>query len=349
MPTVAVGPIPILSPDSETVLMIPISAMGGQLPLGLANFGYVNASVLFPTATGVSQLGGTTLQTFSVPLLGLGYSSLNLAQASYVGTNGFNYNSGTTVGTLITPLGPLPIVYSMGSFNAGPSGFGFTGPSLFTVGLLPPIQIGTAPTQQSDDGLIPKEVLNLGLATPTQTAALTTLLGLPNPQDGVNAFVNPVFNPTIGAAGQQFTGLLNENVGTFVNGLASGFEDLTGQIADATGGAPPSTTMLASNPSGAKVTNTGASTNANDLTNLSANLNDTVKKANASFATAASKARAQSDATVKKAQAQLNKIAADGQKAIKNVTDGVKKAVNDTVDNVKKAGESAQKKTTAAS
>lgn len=81
MPTIAIGPLDslglsdidldallgelgadgLVDTSSATVIAIPISAVGAELPLGLASFGGVNASVLFPTATGVTSLAGTSL------------------------------------------------------------------------------------------------------------------------------------------------------------------------------------------------------------------------------------------------------------------------------------------------
>ena len=326
--------------------------------LGLANFGVVNASVLFPTATGVTQLGGTTLQTFNIPLLSSGFTNLNALQASYVGTNGFNYNSGQSV--LLANLGglPIPIEYSMGALNVGTTGIGITLPSLFGVGLVPSFQIGTPVGQESSDGLIGSDILNLGLNTPTQVTNVATLIGLGGVFEPAESAGTAAWNAAVKPVGDQIKNYLNDNVGEWVNGAASQFEQLTGSVADASGGAQSASAFsTASTPSSAKVAGSSTPTTrgsssalpggATDITNLSANLTDSLEKTNASIQSAASKARAQTDATVKKAQTQLNKIAADGQKAIKNVTDGVKKAVNDTVDNVKKAGESAQKKTTA--
>jgi gas vesicle protein len=351
MPTLAIGPVPLLS-ETDTVVAIPLMATGAVLPLGLASFGTVfTPGVVFPTATGMSTLGGTSVHSFGIPLLGTSYSSASILQATYVGTNGFNYNSGTTIGALTTPFGTLPIVYSLGSYNAGTTGFGFTLPSLFTVGLLRPIQIGTAPDQQSPDGLIPADLLNLGLAppagvVPTQLIVLSDLLGLPSAQSGIDAFVNPVFNATAAPVGQQITGALNEISGPLTTGFSSGVEQLTGAIADATGALNPSQMMLssASGPSGAKIGNTGPSTlgGADQFTNSSLQLNSTLKKANTDFATAAKNARAQSDAAVKRAQAQLNNIAADGQKAIKDTVDGVQNAVKNTVKKVSEAAKPAK-------
>jgi hypothetical protein len=253
MPTLAIGPIPPLS-TTDTVIAIPIAAAGAVLPLGLASFGTVaTPGVVFPTATGVSTLGGTSLTSLAVPLVGLSLTNLNILSATYVGTNGINYNSGTSVLTLITPAGALPLIYSLGTINIGTTGFGFTLPSLFTIGLLPSFQIGTAPTQQSPDGLIPASVLNLGLGIPTQTTDVVTLLGLPNPGDAVEAVVNPAFNTLVAPVGLLITNGLNTAVGPLANGLASLTEQLTALLAQLTGGGaqaftPTATTLAAPAP-----------------------------------------------------------------------------------------------------
>ncbi len=255
MPTLAVGPVavgPVVLSDTDTVIAIPLVAAGAVLPLGIASFGTVGTpGVVFPTATGVSTLGGTSLTSFSVPLLGLGVTNLNLLSATYVGTNGINYNSGTSLLTLTTPFGAFPIVYSLGAYNLGTTGFGFTLPSLFTIGLLPSFQVGTAPTQQSPDGLIPASVLNLGLGLPTQTTNLATMLGLPDPGALVTPILNPAFNLLIAPFGAQLTNALNTNAGPLANGLARLMAQLTALLAQASAAvtAPVTpTTMLAASP-----------------------------------------------------------------------------------------------------
>ncbi|GFG53233.1 hypothetical protein MAGR_46740 [Mycolicibacterium agri] len=361
MPTLALGPIPALSeidlpidlgidPSAETVLMIPIAATGGQLPFGLASFGSVNAGLVFPTATGVTTLGGTTLNTFGLPLLGVSYSSLNVGQANYVGTNGFNINTGTTVGALVTPLGPVPLVYSLGAVNAGNSGIGVTLPSLFGVGLLPPIQIGEPVGQESSDGLIGKDILNLGLAVPTQVTRVADLVGMGAVFTPAEEVGTAVWNATVRPVGEQVTAALNDVNGPITNGLASGFEQFTGAIADATGGAPATTSTLAASaqPTAAPVakstTEPKAALSAKDITNVSARLDERLQLANQRIATATLNARNRTQAAVERTQAQLNNIAAEGQKAINNTVNGLKKTVNDTVNTVKGATDNLTKK-----
>ncbi len=278
-------------------------------------------------------------------------------QAWYVGTNGFNYNSGQSV--LLANVGglPIPIEYSMGAVNFGASGVGVTLPSLFGVGLVPSFQIGTPVGQESSDGLIGRDILNLGLNTPTQATNVATLIGLGGMFDPAEAAGTAVWNAAVKPVGDQVKNYLNDNVGEWANGAAGQFEQLTGSVADATGGdqSGVSTTSLASAKPAAQIdtpdTGTSVSTpaTANDLTNVSAQINDSLNKTNASIASAVNKARAQSDAAVKQAQAQINKIAADGQKAIKDTVDGVNKAVKDTVKKVSDSANSVAKKKEVAS
>jgi hypothetical protein len=239
MPTIDLGAIdlpPLLS-TTDTVLAVPLNAAGVVLPLNLASFATVGTpGIVLPTATGVSTLGGTSLTSFAIPLLGVSATNVNLLSAIYMGTNGINYNNGENMLTLITPLGTLPLEYSLGSFNVGTTGYGFTLPSLFGVGLLPSFQIGTAPTQQSPDGLLPAAVLNLGLAFPTQTTDLVTLLGLPNPNTALESLLNPVFAVLVAPVGTQITNGLNSSIGPLANGLASGFEQFTALLAELSGG-----------------------------------------------------------------------------------------------------------------
>ena len=238
MPTLALGPVIGLS-NTETVMSVPIGSLGAVLPLGLASFGFAGTSgVVFPTATGVSTLGGTSVTSFAIPGLGISLTNLNILSSTYFGTNGFNWNSGTNLMVVTTPFGVLPIIYSLGSYNFGTTGFGFTLPSLFTVGLLPPIQIGTAPSQQSPDGLIPASVLNLGLGIPTQTTDVLTLLGLPNAGDLIEAVLTPVYNTLVTPFANIITNALNGFVGPLTLGLASGIEQLTAFLAQLTGGLP---------------------------------------------------------------------------------------------------------------
>jgi hypothetical protein len=368
MPTVAIGPINVVGipvSTTDTVLAVPVFAGGVDLPFGLASFGTVaTPGIVFPTATGVSTLGGTNLQSFAIPLLGVSYTSVNLLNSTYVGTNGVNYNSGQTVGVLVTPFGPLPIVYSMGKVNFGTTGFGFTGPSLFGVGLIPPIQVGTAPTQQSPDGLIPASLLNLGLALPTQATSVTELLGLPDPQDALDAFVNPAFNATFAPLGALITAYLNDNIGTWANGssdlalqLTTFLRQLSEQLPGAQHLPAENATLLAAS----KATEPPATP-----VETPAQTGETTKKVtvqeeqspppaadeekvvvvteetdDTDLDTAETKAHTTVKNNYAEARDRLNRIATDGQKRINDTVSGVQKGLNDAAkqigDGVKKA------------
>lgn len=369
MPTLVVGPVDlgaIGESGTETVVAIPIFAQGLTLPMGLASMAMVTSpGALFPTATGVSTLGGTTVQSFGIPLLGIDFSVTNLLQSTYVGTNGFNVNSGTTIAALTTPFGTLPIVFSLGGLNAGSTGFGFTLPSLFTVGVAPSFQVGTAPNQQSPDGVIPASVLNLGLELPTQTTDVASLLGLPDVGGAVSNVLTPVFNVTIAPIGETFTEALNEQAGPLVNDFVSTVEQLTAAIADLSeqlpeAGTPPAVeqeqnNMLAAktgDPAPPKIEGTEAKSSEGGVTEVAANTEETqavletgAKKPDDSTKASAKKMRQGTQQAVKKAQDRVNKVAENGRKQVKAVTDGVKKAVKETRDAVKKAISKPAKKT----
>ncbi|GAS86016.1 hypothetical protein [Mycolicibacterium brisbanense] len=376
MPVLDVGPLDLTLPivgsvvsTTDTVVAIPIFAGGVALPLNLATFATVaTPGLVLPTATGVSTLLGTNLQSFAIPLLGVSYTSLNTLQAGYVGTNGFNFNSGQTVGLLTTPLGVLPIVYSLGSVNAGTTGFGFTLPSLFTIGALPHFQVGTAPTQQSPDGLIPADVLNLGLDVPTQTDSITHLLGLPDVGKTLSdSVLTPVFNATAAPLGAQLTNYLNNNVGSWADGFANFVKQLTAAIANASYNLPGATkpeatastlavtstpqTGLPTLPSAktlslpsvpSSTTNTGTTTANSTADEPKSSVTDTTSKATDNtkkLSTSGNTARDRVNTSVK----QINDTA---KNATKQISDTAKEA-SDNLNNIAKKGQDAVKKTVA--
>lgn len=387
MPVLDVGPLDLTLPivgsvvsTTDTVVAIPIFAGGVALPLNLATFATVaTPGLVLPTATGVSTLLGTNLQSFAIPLLGVSYTSLNTLQAGYLGTNGFNFNSGQTVGLLTTPFGALPIVYSLGSVNAGTTGFGITLPSLFTIGALPPFQVGTAPTQQSPDGIIPASVLNLGLDVPTQTDSITHLLGLPDVGKTLSdSVLTPVFNATAAPLGAQLTNYLNNNVGSWADGFANFVKQLTAAIANASYNLPGATQPEVTNsPSTLAVNNTpqtglptlplaktlslpsapSLNTNTSTPTTNSAadqtksTVTDTTKSTDTTKATdntktvstSANTARDRVNTSVTQATKQINDTA---KKATKQISDTAKQA-GDNLNNIAKKGQDAVKKTVA--
>ncbi|MCV7021812.1 hypothetical protein H7I77_00375 [Mycolicibacterium novocastrense] len=209
-PIVVVGPVDALSKvplpaglpnlGSETVVAVPIAAEGAELPYGISSFGVVAMPAVITPAGAV----------VSPPILA-SYTRQSTPSTTYVGTDGIAYNSGSTVGLLLTSLGPVPVVYSLGSVNAGTSGAGVTGPSLFGVSTVPTTQVGTAPGGQSLDGPVSEALTNLGVAnnrTPVSTALrapLSSTLGPLNPQ--IEKALNGVFGPAVKELAQQMVAL----------------------------------------------------------------------------------------------------------------------------------------------
>jgi hypothetical protein len=349
--------------NSATVIAIPISGAGLVLPGNLASAAFVNVNVLFPTATGVTSLAGTSLQTLNIPLLSTTVTNLNTLQAYYVGTNGYNLNSGQSVMLLSVGGVPIPIEYSLGAVNFGTTGVGGTLPSLFGVGLVPSFQIGTPVGQESSDGLIGNQILNIPLNAPTQATDVATLIGLGGAFAPAEQAGTSVWNATALPVGNQIKSYLNDNWGGWADSFGQNLKQVTGQFADATGGsATPFSTLSAastqqqpsaqvasspvttSTPSTSTPTITNPLSNIDDLTNVSANLNTTINTATTKIKTAAADAQSKTEAAVKNAQTSLNKIASDGQAAIKKVGDDVKKSVNDTVKKVSDAAKNATAK-----
>jgi hypothetical protein len=396
MPTLAIGPLSsltgavippglippgLLDLDSETVVAIPLFAGGLTLPLGLASFATVGTpGVVFPTATGVTTIGGasvTALNLFGLPV----FTNTNLQLANYYGTNGIDWSNGTNIATVLG----VPVVYSLGSFYVGDKGFGFTGPSLFGVGLIPPFQVGIAPTQQSSDGLVGSIVLNdlfdAGRLVPTQTTSVTQLLGLPDVGATLSSSVlTPGYTAFVTPLALQLTNFLNENAGSIVNGGASGFEQLTAAIANLSYGLPGATTPTVppagesadaltmqstpqlvadkkTNPSPvveqtAAVVPTADTKDAadpiknvqNQVRNANTQITTSITAANAKTKAAVSKATADIEKSVKKTSDTLNKIAKEGEAQVKKAVEGVQKTVKAAGDSVSKNVKTATEK-----
>jgi hypothetical protein len=387
MPTLDVGPVgigsilpdvpPIVLSDTDTVLAVPILAGGVTLPLGLASFGAVGTpGIVLPTATGINTIGGVSVSSLS--LLGglFSYTNTNLQLANYYGTNGIDYSNGQNIGLLTTPFGAVPVTYSLGSFNFGTDGFGFAGPSLFGVGLLPPLQVGTAPSQQDPDGLLPASVLNvlhtgLRTAVPTQLTSVTQILGIPDVGDTLSdAILTPGYHVLVTPLATQYTSFVNQNIGSWTNGAASGLEQLTAAIADLSAqvpGAtpiPPPAVVPAAAQSNALL-QTSSTSNVvqkqavvveekdaadpithvqNQVRDANTQIKNSITTANAKTKAAVAKAKADLDKSVKKASDTLNKIAKEGEAQVKKTVDGAQKAVKDTVNHVSEAANASKEK-----
>jgi hypothetical protein len=172
---------------------------------------------------------------------------VNTPSSSYVGTNGVNYSSGSTVGLLITPVGLVPLVYTLGSFNAGTTGLGFTGPSLLGTAPLPPIQVGTAPTKQSPDDPISATLANAGV---------------PNSGEAVSAVLNSPFSTAVAPLRAQITKALEGSFGPAASEIARSMVALTELLAQASQAIPSASTP---NGSGVPVSTPPAASVPNNL------------------------------------------------------------------------------------
>ncbi|WP_078310493.1 MULTISPECIES: hypothetical protein [unclassified Mycobacterium] len=236
----------------QTVLSIPMWANGIKAPLGLGQAGQFNAHVLIPTQNGIYSPIGTTLSNFSIPMLGLGMANLNVTTGNYIGTNGFNINNGQNVMVLQTPFSgalPIPIVYSLGGFNMGTEGMGFTLPSLFGVGLMPTFQLGTAPGANTSLGIIPPNLIPTGGIVPTQlitvSGLISTALGIPDPTVELAKALTPLYKGLVTPALTPISDLLTQQYGNLFNGAASNtlqaskfYKDVMTQLGSLIGTAP---------------------------------------------------------------------------------------------------------------
>ncbi|MBB4856685.1 hypothetical protein HNP40_004108 [Mycobacteroides chelonae] len=236
----------------QTVLSIPMWATGMKAPLGLGQAGQFNAHVLIPTQNGIYSPFGTTLSNFSVPMLGLGVTNLNLTTGNYLGANGINVNNGQNIMVLQTPLSgalPIPIVYSLGGFNIGTEGAGFTLPSLFGVGLMPSFQLGTAPGANTPLGIIPPNLIPTGAIVPTQlitvSGLISTALGIPDPTVELAKALTPLYTSLVTPALTPISDLLTQQYGNLFNGVASNtlqaskfYKDVMTQLGSLIGAAP---------------------------------------------------------------------------------------------------------------
>lgn len=238
----------------QTVLSIPMWANGITAPLGLGQAGQFSAHVMIPTQNGIYSPVGTTLSNFSIPGLGLGMTNLNVTTGNYLGTNGFNVNNGQNVMVLQTPFSgalPVPLVYSLGGFNFGTEGAGFTLPSLFGVGLMPTFQIGTAPGANTSLGIVPPNLIPTGAIVPTQlitvSGLISTALGIPDPTVELAKALTPLYKGLVTPALTPISDLLTQQYGNLFNGAASNtlqaskfYKDVMTQLGSLVGAAPAS-------------------------------------------------------------------------------------------------------------
>ncbi|HEX9832945.1 MAG TPA: hypothetical protein VGA66_07655, partial [Mycobacterium sp.] len=128
--------------------------------------------------------------------------------------------------------------------SAGPTGLGLVGPSVFGIGILPPVQVPTAQPLQALDGINAAALVNRALVppvggVPTQLADIVTVPGLPNNGDAVTAAVNPALSTAMGTFGPQITKALNGAFGPAATEIARRFVALAEAATQASQAIPP--------------------------------------------------------------------------------------------------------------
>ncbi|WP_066903735.1 hypothetical protein [Mycolicibacterium houstonense] len=240
-PTLAVSD---QSSPSDLVVSLPMGAVGLQAPGGLGQAGVFGVSAVLPSANGLYVPVGATISNMALPGLGFGATNLNLTTGNYVGADGINLNNGQNMLVIQTPLTgpvPVPVVYSLGGFTLGPSGVGYTAPSLYGVSLISPVQVGSAPTGSGSVGFIPADLIPVGDIMPTQLISVSGLasavLGVRDPAVAVGQGLTPIYDAVISPAAQQVSNLSTQQYGSMVDALASAtlqasqrFKELTDRL-----------------------------------------------------------------------------------------------------------------------
>ena len=179
--------VPGAGDAEDYVATVPVFAAGISLPDNLFTTGMqLSPGLVTTSGQSVNSILGTRSATFSIPTLGLAAERTSLLESSHLGPDGIAYNSGWTVATIKVGDTTVPLVYSLGSFDVGPNGFGVTGPSFMGVGL-PGFQIGTGPSTAS---AVPDVVSNLLGDIPTSVITLSPsllfqLANIEDPSGGV--------------------------------------------------------------------------------------------------------------------------------------------------------------------
>ncbi|WP_448221867.1 hypothetical protein [Gordonia iterans] len=194
----------------DQVVTVPLVASGIALPFGLLEVGGLySPGMVTQNGQTTSATLGTRSQGIAIPVLGIGVDTTSLLESWQYGPDGIAYNSGQTIALVNTGelLGgvPLPLVYSLGAFNLGPKGVGFSGPSIFGVGL-PSFQLGEKLGQPDTGNALLDGVGGLGDMLPTTLIPLDpkylfaalgiedpTGLGLTDPFKTTQDLFDPVF------------------------------------------------------------------------------------------------------------------------------------------------------------
>ncbi|MFT4127981.1 MAG: hypothetical protein QM662_17350 [Gordonia sp. (in: high G+C Gram-positive bacteria)] len=249
--------IPGTDGAADQVLTVPLYAAGFALPDGLFTAGMQGTPGLVTTnGQSVSSVLGSRSSSISIPALNLGIEQTSLLESNYLGPDGVAINSGWTVALLNLGGTSIPLVYSLGSVNAGPYGFGFTGPSFMGLGL-PGIQIGDTPPGAGQSGSIPAAlsaalgnvstsliVLDPQLLFQLAQIEDPTGLGLTDPIGTLQSVLSPLFTEYVTPTAAQISQAIADAATEAVNTGSSQVADLSAQAVEATGDVAETTEEL---------------------------------------------------------------------------------------------------------
>ncbi|MET9328137.1 hypothetical protein [Tsukamurella sp. NPDC003166] len=216
------------------VATVPIVAGGVAAPFGLLTAGGLyTPGILTQSGQSLDAALGSRSFGLAIPRAGLGVQTTSFLESWHVGPDGVNVNTGWTVllpQTGTTGIPPIPLVFSLGSYNAGPKGFGFTSPSLFGIGL-PNFQVGTTPASGGGTGPIGNAVGGFQLPTTLISLDPKVLLGLAGITDPTGLGLTDPF----GTAGTLLTGLYQGVVTPIAEPLTQAGFDVGGQVINSAG------------------------------------------------------------------------------------------------------------------
>ncbi|MGV9858265.1 hypothetical protein ACWDTD_06395 [Gordonia sp. NPDC003425] len=235
--------VPGVDGADDYVATVPLFAAGVALPDDLFTTGMqLTPGLVTASGQSVNTVLGSRSATASLPMLELSAERTSLLESSHLGPDGIAYNSGWTIAMIKVGDTTVPLVYSRGSFNAGPNGFGFTGPSFLGVGL-PGFQVGTGPNTSST---LPDAVSGLLGDIPTSVITLTPsllfqLAQIEDPSGGVlsdpigtlEKVLTPLFSKYVTPTATQISQAIADATTKAVNDVSDGAKALSDEAVDA--------------------------------------------------------------------------------------------------------------------
>lgn len=235
--------VPGVDGADDYVATVPLFAAGVALPDYLFTTGMqLTPGLVTASGQSVNTVLGSRSATASLPMLELSAERTSLLESSHLGPDGIAYNSGWTIAMIKVGDTTVPLVYSRGSFNAGPNGFGFTGPSFLGVGL-PGFQVGTGPSTSST---LPDAVSGLLGDIPTSVITLTPsllfqLAQIEDPSGGVlsdpigtlEKVLTPLFSKYVTPTATQISQAIADATTKAVNDVSDGAKALSDEAVDA--------------------------------------------------------------------------------------------------------------------